>query len=75
MVSVIHKPQDLAKLRDLVAEGAVLYSSCVRHRVLTASQGKLKPVVDSVYGFEDVLSAYERIMTSRATGKVVVKLE
>ncbi|KAG1756458.1 NAD(P)-binding protein [Suillus paluster] len=57
MVSVTHKPQDLAKLRDLVAEG------------------KLKLVVDSVYGFEDVLSAYERIMTSRATGKVVVKVD
>jgi NADPH:quinone reductase-like Zn-dependent oxidoreductase len=57
MVSVSHKPQDLAKLRDLVAEG------------------KLKLVVDSVYGFEDVLSAYERIMTSRATGKVVVKVD
>ncbi|KAG1754437.1 NAD(P)-binding protein [Suillus lakei] len=57
MVSVTHKPQDLAKLRDLVAEG------------------KLKLVVDSVYEFGDVLSAYERIMTSRATGKVVVKVD
>lgn len=55
MVGVAHKPQDLAKLRDLVAEG------------------KLKVMVDSVYGFEDALGAYERIMTSRATGKVVVK--
>ncbi|KAG1826965.1 NAD(P)-binding protein [Suillus subaureus] len=57
MVSVTHNPQDLAKLRDLMAEG------------------KLKLVVDSVYGFKDVLSAYERIMTSRATGKVVVKVD
>jgi NADPH:quinone reductase-like Zn-dependent oxidoreductase len=32
-------------------------------------------VVDSVYEFEDVLSAYDRIMTSRATGKVVVKVD
>ncbi|KAG2061671.1 NAD(P)-binding protein [Suillus hirtellus] len=57
IVGVNHKPQDLAKLRDLMAEG------------------KLKLTVDSVYGFEDVLSAYERIMTSRATGKVVVKID
>ncbi|KAG2158438.1 NAD(P)-binding protein [Suillus bovinus] len=57
MVSVTHSPQDLAKLRDLMAEG------------------KLKVAVDSVYGFEDVLSAYDRIMTSRATGKVVVKVD
>ena len=32
------------------------------------------PVVDSVYEFKDALSAYERIMTSRAKGKVVVKV-
>jgi hypothetical protein len=41
----------------------------------TTFQGKLKVVVDSVYGFEDALGAYERIMTSRATGKVVVKVD
>lgn len=28
-----------------------------------------------MHGFEDVLGAYERIMTSRATGKVVVKVD
>ncbi|KAJ8597885.1 NAD(P)-binding protein [Rhizopogon salebrosus TDB-379] len=39
------------------------------------AEGKLKPVVDSVYKFEDALSAYERLMTSRATGKVVVKVD
>ncbi|KAK0494655.1 hypothetical protein EDD18DRAFT_1310370 [Armillaria luteobubalina] len=37
--------------------------------------GKIKPLVDSVYEFKDVLSAYERIMTSRATGKVVVRVD
>ncbi|KAH7912134.1 NAD(P)-binding protein [Hygrophoropsis aurantiaca] len=39
------------------------------------AEGKLKPAVDSVYGFEDALSAYERLQTSRARGKVVVKVE
>lgn len=39
------------------------------------AEGKLKPLVDSVYEFEDVLSAYERLMTSRARGKVVVKVD
>lgn len=38
-------------------------------------EGKIKPVVDSVYEFKDVLSAYERIMTSRAKGKVVVMVD
>ena len=37
--------------------------------------GTVKPLVDSVFEFEDVLKAYERIMTSRATGKVVVKVD
>ncbi|KAK0449773.1 uncharacterized protein EV420DRAFT_1766874 [Desarmillaria tabescens] len=37
--------------------------------------GKLKPVIDSVYEFKDVLLAYERIMTSRAKGKVVVMVD
>lgn len=39
------------------------------------TEGKLKLVVDSVYEFEDALSAYERLMTLRATGKVVVKVD
>ncbi|KAF8644811.1 hypothetical protein AX16_008268 [Volvariella volvacea WC 439] len=39
------------------------------------AQGKLTPIVDSVYEFEDVLKAYERIMSFRATGKVVVKVD
>lgn len=37
--------------------------------------GKIRPVVDSVYAFEDALSAYARLLTSRATGKVVVKVD
>ncbi len=39
------------------------------------SIGKVKPAVDSVYAFEDVQEAYARIMSSRASGKVVVKVD
>lgn len=39
------------------------------------AEGKVKPLVDSVYGFDDVYKAYERVMTNRATGKVVVKVD
>lgn len=35
----------------------------------------MKPVVDSVYSFDDVPRAYERIMTSRAKGKIIVQVE
>lgn len=38
------------------------------------TEGKLRPPVDSVYSFGDVLKAYERIMSSRARGKVVVNV-
>ncbi|EFI28442.1 quinone oxidoreductase-like protein [Coprinopsis cinerea okayama7 len=38
-------------------------------------EGKLKPLVDSVFNFENALEAYDRAMTFRATGKVVVKVD
>ncbi|OJT04698.1 Zinc-type alcohol dehydrogenase-like protein C16A3.02c [Trametes pubescens] len=38
-------------------------------------EGKIRPLVDSVYAFEDALKAYERILTNRATGKVIVKVD
>jgi len=37
--------------------------------------GSLKPVVDSVFSFDDTLKAYDRIMSGRATGKVIVKVD
>jgi len=37
--------------------------------------GSVKPIVDSTFDFDDVHKAYERIMTTRATGKVVVKVD
>ncbi|KAI0375056.1 NAD-P-binding protein [Pilatotrama ljubarskyi] len=38
-------------------------------------EGKIRPLVDSMFAFEDALKAYERLMTKRATGKVVVKVD
>jgi len=38
-------------------------------------EGKVKPVVDSVFAFEDTLKAYERILGKCAKGKVVVKVD
>lgn len=32
-------------------------------------------VVDSIYEMKDALKAYERLLTSRATGKVVIKID
>lgn len=38
------------------------------------AEGKLKPQVDSVFSFDDLPKAYERIMSGRATGKIVVQV-
>ena len=43
-------------------------------RALRAT-GTVKPYVDSVFEFEDVLKGYERIKEGRAVGKVVVKVD
>jgi hypothetical protein len=34
----------------------------------------VKPVVDSIYKFEDALQAYDKIRTGRAKGKIVVEI-
>ncbi|KAJ8482337.1 hypothetical protein ONZ45_g14989 [Pleurotus djamor] len=39
------------------------------------AQGELKGVVDSVFAIEDAVKGYERLMTSRATGKVIVTVD
>ncbi|KAK7695386.1 hypothetical protein QCA50_000022 [Cerrena zonata] len=36
---------------------------------------KFKPAVDSVYSFDQVVEAYNHLMTKRATGKVVIKVD
>jgi NADPH:quinone reductase-like Zn-dependent oxidoreductase len=42
---------------------------------MTTTVGRIKAVVDSVFSFEDTLEAYSRIMSYRARGKVVVKVD
>lgn len=39
--------------------------------------GTVKPIVDSVHTFDQVgvMAAYEKLMSKRAVGKVVVKVE
>ncbi|KAF5317273.1 hypothetical protein D9611_004047 [Ephemerocybe angulata] len=37
-------------------------------------EGKIRPTVDSVYEFEDAVKAFDRIVTARARGKVVVNV-
>lgn len=37
--------------------------------------GSVKPIVDTIFEFGDVPKAYERIMTTHARGKVVVRVD
>ncbi|KAG5643800.1 hypothetical protein DXG03_009623 [Asterophora parasitica] len=39
------------------------------------AQGLLNPPIDSVFEFKDVVPGYERQMTKRATGKIIVKID
>ncbi|KAJ7151182.1 NAD(P)-binding protein [Mycena filopes] len=57
-LSINFETKDMETVRDLVAKGSV------------------KPIVDSVYPFDrdGVLKAYEKMMSNRAVGKVVVKV-
>ncbi|MCJ1435267.1 hypothetical protein MMC27_004639 [Xylographa pallens] len=36
---------------------------------------KLKVVIDSMYNMEDVLDAYDRLMSHRARGKIIIKIQ
>lgn len=65
----------LAEFNELVAQGEL--SSCGSFLRISLTPhpraGKVRPVVDSVYPFGDVIEAYARLMTGHTTGKVVVK--
>ena len=37
--------------------------------------GKVKPVIDTVFEFDDAIKAFERLRTNRARGKVVVRVK
>jgi NADPH:quinone reductase-like Zn-dependent oxidoreductase len=38
------------------------------------AEGKLKPVIDEVFNFEDAPKAYRKLKTGRAKGKIVVRV-
>lgn len=40
-----------------------------------AEAGKLKPIVDTVYEFKDMKSAYQKVIKGHLRGKVVVKIK
>lgn len=59
----------------MVAEGRESYCDIHDLALIEYVLGKVVGVVDSVYEMQDALKAYERILSWRATGKVVVKID
>jgi NADPH:quinone reductase-like Zn-dependent oxidoreductase len=55
----------LAQSGMLTAQFSFVFSICL---------GKLRTAIDSVYAFEDVLKAYDRLLSWRATGKIIIKV-
>jgi len=37
--------------------------------------GRVKAFVDSTFAFEEVVKAYDRLMSKRSTGKIIVKVD
>ncbi|KAI1338688.1 hypothetical protein F5Y15DRAFT_407637 [Xylariaceae sp. FL0016] len=56
----------------------LLASDCKRHQLEAMArwmeEGKMKPVIDSVFDFEDVPRAFEKLKTGRPRGKIVIKV-
>lgn len=63
----------LNKIAKMIVDGTIL-SSVSRSFVTHLYTGKVKPVIDSVYKFDDVYSAYDKLMTGHARGKVVIEV-
>ena len=56
-----------------IADGTIL---CFVSRafIIYLCTGKVKPVIDLVHKFDDVYSAYDKLMTGHARGKVVIEI-
>lgn len=72
--------EDMKTLCALIERGGFsdfLFGSIIDFRCVVSlwETGAFRPYVDSTHEFGSALDAYDRIMTGRATGKVIVKVE
>lgn len=63
----------LNKIAKMVVDG-IIFGFVRRSFVIHSFTGEIKPVIDSVYKFDDVYSAYDKLMTTHARGKVVIEV-
>lgn len=66
----------LNKIATMVVDGIIFgfVPRSWRSFVVNFFAGKIKPVIDSVYKFDDVYGAYDKLMTTHARGKVVIEV-
>jgi len=73
IVSVAANAELLNKIAKMITDG-IVPGSIARLFVVHFRTGEVKPVIDSVYRFDDVYSAYDKLMTGHARGKVVIEV-
>ncbi|CAE6427509.1 hypothetical protein ACGC1H_004593 [Rhizoctonia solani] len=54
--------------------GLTSVDECLSEITKLVNNGQLRPLVDSVHSFNEVFNAYDKILTHRAKGKVVVTI-
>ena len=64
-------------IRDYLATRECALPSAHVHSLKRVLSGPdvVRPAVDSVWAFSDTLKAYDRLMSGRSTGKVVIRIE
>ena len=73
LLNLQNSKEDLRALEALIASGECNFCG-VAHQAHSVP-GKVIPVVDSVYKFDDALLAYNKLMSGRARGKVVIAID
>ncbi|WP_429970427.1 NADP-dependent oxidoreductase [Fructilactobacillus sp. Tb1] len=70
-----HKLTRLAKKADVQYDFLLMHASGQQLQMLTTmvEQHQLTPIIDSVYQFEDVAKAYQKLAKGHTKGKLIVK--
>ena len=60
--------------KNIQIHGIYVGPKAAMARYLKLAPEKLRPIIDSVYGFDDVRKAYEKLLSRQFFGKIVVTL-
>jgi len=74
MVAKVVNAELLTEIAQMIVDGTISLVLSPHSFVVHSRTGKVKPVIDSVYKFDDVYSAYDKLMTEHARGKVVIEV-